>query len=161
LYDRRHGRGRRGYLSQPRLHRSGSRDARHARRSRRFAHRRTYPRRRASSRAAHGFCNCDRRARHRNDLRRNFWTFLERTAMEASLEQPDRRIDEIMGLLLRGGVILAAAVVFIGGVIYLSRHAIPATDYRFFTGEPANFTTIRGIVASALSHSGRGLIQFG
>jgi uncharacterized membrane protein len=81
--------------------------------------------------------------------------------MAASLEQTDKRIDEIMGLLLRGGVTLAAAIVFIGGVIYLSRHAIPATDYRVFTGEPQNYTTIRGIVASALSHSGRGLIQLG
>jgi uncharacterized membrane protein len=81
--------------------------------------------------------------------------------MTSSLEQTDKRIDEIMGLLLRGGVFLAATIVFIGGVIYLSRHAIPATDYRVFTGEPASFTTIHGIVASALSHSGRGLIQFG
>ena len=81
--------------------------------------------------------------------------------MAASLEQTDKRIDEIMGLLLRGGVILAAAIVFVGGVIYLSRHAIPATDYHVFTGEPSSFTTIHGIVVSALSHSGRGLIQLG
>jgi uncharacterized membrane protein len=81
--------------------------------------------------------------------------------MAASLQQTDKRIDEIMGLLLRGGVILAALIVLAGGVIYLSRHAVPATNYRVFTGEPPSYTTISGIIASAKSLSGRGLIQFG
>jgi uncharacterized membrane protein len=77
------------------------------------------------------------------------------------LEQTDKRIDEWMGLLLRTGVILAAAVVFAGGIVYLVRHPEPVIDYRVFQSEPQNFRTIPGIVSAAKALSGRGLIQLG
>ena len=38
---------------------------------------------------------------------------------EASVQRTDQRIDEIMGRLLQTGVILAAAIVLAGGVLYL------------------------------------------
>lgn len=78
-----------------------------------------------------------------------------------SLDQADKKIDEIMGLLLRTGVILAAAVVLAGGIRYLTRHAYPPTNYRVFQGEPENFRTIPGIVSEARALTGRGLIQLG
>jgi uncharacterized membrane protein len=66
-----------------------------------------------------------------------------------------------MGALLRTGVVLAAAIVFVGGVLYVTRHRVPVTDYRVFHGEPGDLRTISGIFHEALSFSGRGLIQFG
>jgi uncharacterized membrane protein len=78
-----------------------------------------------------------------------------------SLEQTDKRIDQIMGLLLRTGVILAAAIVLAGGVLYVMHHQFPATNYRVFQGEPQNLRTIRGIVGSLRATEGRGLIQLG
>jgi uncharacterized membrane protein len=81
--------------------------------------------------------------------------------MTAGLEQTDKRIDELMGLLLRSGVVLAAAVVFAGGVLYVARHPFPATNYRVFQGEPQNLRTIPGIAGQAKMLSGRGLIQLG
>jgi uncharacterized membrane protein len=73
----------------------------------------------------------------------------------------DQRIDEIMGLLLRTGVVLAAAIVFVGGVVYLTRHRMPVTDYRVFQGEPEELRTLSGIFHEALAFRGRGLIQLG
>src|SRR5215468_3400668 len=73
----------------------------------------------------------------------------------------DKRMDEIIGQLLRTGVVLAAAIVFAGGVVYLTRHQAPVTNYRVFQGEPEELRGVRGIVRSAVRFSDRGLIQFG
>ena len=80
--------------------------------------------------------------------------------MNGESTRTDRRIDELMGLLLRSGVILAACIVLVGGVIYLARHPRPS-DYRVFQGEPENLRTISGIFAEAMVFHGRGLIQLG
>jgi len=42
-------------------------------------------------------------------------------------DQTEQRMDEIMGRLLRTGVILAAAFVLAGGVVFLVRHPEPVT----------------------------------
>ena len=73
----------------------------------------------------------------------------------------EKRMDEIMGRLLRTGVILAAVFVLAGGVVYLVRHPEPVTDYRVFQGEPEELRTVPGIIHEALALHGRGLIQFG
>ena len=80
---------------------------------------------------------------------------------EVAVHRSDQRMDEIMGRLLRTGVVLAASIVFVGGVLYVMRHRVPATDYRVFRGEPGDLRTISGIFHEALSFSGRGLIQLG
>jgi uncharacterized membrane protein len=83
--------------------------------------------------------------------------------MEAMTERDnaEKRMDEIMGRLLRTGVILAAAFVFAGGVVYVVRHPEPVTDYRVFQGEPEELRTVPGIIHEAMALHGRGLIQFG
>jgi uncharacterized membrane protein len=73
----------------------------------------------------------------------------------------DRKVEEIIGTLLRTGVLLSAAIVLLGGVIYLARHGTSAADYRVFRGEPSELRQIRGIVHSAISLRGRGIIQLG
>jgi uncharacterized membrane protein len=73
----------------------------------------------------------------------------------------DKRMDEIIGRLLQGGVILAAAFVCAGGAVYLARHSTPVTNYAVFQGEPAELRTVSGIVHEALAARGRGLIQLG
>jgi uncharacterized membrane protein len=76
-------------------------------------------------------------------------------------ENAEKRMDEIMGRLLRTGVILAALFVLVGGVIYLAQHPTPITNYRVFQGEPEELRTVSGIVHEALALHGPGLIQFG
>jgi uncharacterized membrane protein len=73
----------------------------------------------------------------------------------------DRKVEEIIGTLLRTGVLLSATIVLLGGVIYLARHGTSAADYRVFRGEPSELRQIRGIVHSAISLRGRGIIQLG
>ncbi|HSY33592.1 MAG TPA: DUF1634 domain-containing protein [Verrucomicrobiae bacterium] len=73
----------------------------------------------------------------------------------------DQRMDEIMAVLLRSGVSLAAGLVLIGGIVYLSRHDLPAINYRVFQGEPQELRTVSGILREAATVHGRGLIQLG
>jgi uncharacterized membrane protein len=73
----------------------------------------------------------------------------------------DERVERVIGTLLRWGVILAAAVVLAGGVMYLARHGSTIPDYRVFRGEPSDLRTVSGIVTGAVSWHSRGLILFG
>jgi uncharacterized membrane protein len=75
----------------------------------------------------------------------------------------DRRIEVILGNLLRTGVLISAAVVLLGASIYLSRHAHEPADYRVFRGEPSEYRTIHGVIQSVIVGRGRGqgLIQLG
>jgi uncharacterized membrane protein len=73
----------------------------------------------------------------------------------------DRRIEIILGNLLRIGVLISAGVVLLGASIYLSRHAHDPADYRVFRGEPSEYRTIRGVIQSVIGGGGRGLIQLG
>jgi uncharacterized membrane protein len=73
----------------------------------------------------------------------------------------DRRLEVILGNLLRTGVMLSAAVVFAGASVYLWRHAHETPNYRVFQEEPSEFRTIPGVMHSVINGRGRGLIQLG
>jgi uncharacterized membrane protein len=73
----------------------------------------------------------------------------------------DERVDTVIGRLLRTGVILAATVVAIGGVIYLTRHGWEPANYRLFHGEPSEYTSISRIIAALPTLQGRVIVQFG
>lgn len=70
-------------------------------------------------------------------------------------------VEELLGHLLRGGVLLAAAVVLLGGVVYLFRHGAEPADYHVFHGEPADLRSVSGLVADAMTGRSRGVIQLG
>jgi len=73
----------------------------------------------------------------------------------------DRRMDIVIGNLLRSGVVLSALIVSVGAVIYLVRHGHSPTEYRVFRGEPSDLRSVRGILRDALALRGRGIIQLG
>jgi uncharacterized membrane protein len=73
----------------------------------------------------------------------------------------DRRIEIVLGNLLRIGVLLSAAVVLCGACVYLSRHAHEPAEYRVFRGEPSAYRTLPGVVQSIVDDRGRGWIQLG
>ena len=73
----------------------------------------------------------------------------------------DRRMDLVIGNLLRSGVVLSALIVLFGAVIYLVRHGRSPTDYQVFRGEPSDLRSVRGILRDALALQGRGIIQLG
>ena len=73
----------------------------------------------------------------------------------------DRRIEDVVGNLLRTGVSVSALVVLWGGVVYLVRHGHAPANYRIFYGEPSDLRNWKGIVRAALAFRGRGIIQLG
>ena len=73
----------------------------------------------------------------------------------------DKQMDVAIALILRAGVLLAAAIVLVGGVFYLQRYGFTVPDYRVFLGEPADLRSIPGIISDTLAMRPRGIIQFG
>ncbi len=73
----------------------------------------------------------------------------------------DARIDEVIGNLLRVGVIVSSLIVLVGGGLYLTRHGTELPNYHIFYGEPTQLRSVLGIIKIASSYSGRGIIQFG
>lgn len=76
-------------------------------------------------------------------------------------EWTDRRVETIVGTLLRVGVTLSAAVVLAGGVVFLVRHGITPANYRVFRGEPSELRHIRGIIHGVFALHSRAVIQLG
>ncbi len=81
--------------------------------------------------------------------------------MRTTSRWTDRRLEHVIGNLLRAGVFLAAMVVLAGGIIYLVHQARLPADYRIFQGEPTDLRQIGGIVRESMALHGRGIIQFG
>jgi uncharacterized membrane protein len=73
----------------------------------------------------------------------------------------DQRIEIIIGNLLRYGVVLSAAVVFVGAVIYLLHHGQEIPDYSSFRGEPQSLRRMGEVLTGAIRGNGRATIQLG
>ena len=73
----------------------------------------------------------------------------------------DQQVESVVANLLRGGVLLAGAVVALGGVIFLIRHGRIPPEYSHFAGEPPAFSTVSGIIQGVASFRGRNIIQLG
>lgn len=73
----------------------------------------------------------------------------------------DRRLESIIGQLLRAGVLLSAAIVLAGGVLYLVQNHAAHASYRTFVLGGAEMRTVQGIVQSAARLHSEGLIQAG
>jgi uncharacterized membrane protein len=73
----------------------------------------------------------------------------------------DKRMETLIGNLLRAGVFFSALVVVLGAAIYLVRHGRSAADYSIFRSEPADLRHVGGIFKTAFALQGRGIIQLG
>ena len=73
----------------------------------------------------------------------------------------DEQVEQVIGNLLRYGVLTAALVTLAGGVLFLIRHGGEPADHHLFKGEPADLRTVSGVVRDTLAGSSRGLIQLG
>jgi uncharacterized membrane protein len=73
----------------------------------------------------------------------------------------DRRLETLIGNLLRAGVLLAAAVVCAGGALYIAQRGADPVSYRTFAPGGSDTRTLAGILQSAMHLHSEGLIQFG
>lgn len=73
----------------------------------------------------------------------------------------DKRLEIIIGNLLRVGVLLAAAVVLAGAGLYLLQHHADRVQYGSFVRESESIRTVPGIVQSAAHLNSEGLMQLG
>ena len=86
---------------------------------------------------------------------------LARAEARAGEHFDDRRMETIMGRLLQAGVLLASAVVLIGGGLYLKAHAGTPANYRTFTGEAANLRYPTRLLASLQTGDPAAIVQLG
>ena len=73
----------------------------------------------------------------------------------------DQKIEQIIGNLLRAGVLLAAVVVLTGATLYLHEYAHSRVHYHSFRGEPVELRSVGAIAKDAWELHGRGIIQLG
>ena len=73
----------------------------------------------------------------------------------------DEKMEWVISLLLRIGVVSAAALVFAGGILYLYQQGNVFPHYQTFQGEPSYLRSLGGILSSAVSLDSRGIIQLG
>lgn len=73
----------------------------------------------------------------------------------------DERMDNIISVLLRTGVIFSAIIVLFGGIMYLVqyRHVIPS--YRVFRGEPTSLSHLKSILSGVATFHSRSWMQLG
>lgn len=73
----------------------------------------------------------------------------------------DEHVELFIGNLLRWGVVLAAAVTAIGGLIYLALHGGSVADYRAFHGQPHALTSVGAVAKNAYNRDPKAIIQLG
>ena len=81
--------------------------------------------------------------------------------MPARAPLTDRRMDEIIGALLRYGVMLSGSVVAAGGIWYLIQYGTTPPGYHIFRGEPEYLRHLRGIVSGIPGFHCRRMMQLG
>jgi uncharacterized membrane protein len=77
------------------------------------------------------------------------------------MQLTDQKLETAIGRMLQAGVLLAALVVFIGGVLYLRQSSGPRPDYTHFHGVSEELRAPLRIVALAAHGNPEGLIQLG
>lgn len=73
----------------------------------------------------------------------------------------DARMDVLIGRLLHVGVLLASAIVFVGGVLYLRAHGSSPVNYRQFRSEPEQLRQIHDLARGVVRGDPASLIQLG
>lgn len=78
-----------------------------------------------------------------------------------SAQMTDAKIERLVSVLLRTGVLLSGAVVLGGGIYYLVRHGSEAADYHTFRGQPSIDRIVSEIVKGAIALRAPSIIQCG
>jgi uncharacterized membrane protein len=73
----------------------------------------------------------------------------------------DHAIEQIIGRLLRFGVLLAAAIAIIGGGLVLAQHGGATASFSSFRGEPEELKSLAGIFHGVRHFESDAIVQLG
>jgi uncharacterized membrane protein len=73
----------------------------------------------------------------------------------------DHRLEVIISVLLRTGVIISAAVVLLGGACYLAKHAHEQPAYSIFHETAPTYRSFSGVIHAAGPSNCQAVIQLG
>lgn len=73
----------------------------------------------------------------------------------------DYDVEQLIGQVLRYGVVLSGSVAITGGLWYLYQHGSGIPHYTKFSGEPAGYTSFTGIFKGLMEGNATEIIQFG
>lgn len=73
----------------------------------------------------------------------------------------DYDVEQLIGQVLRYGVLLSGSVAIIGGIWYLFQKGAALPHYTTFNGEPAGYTSLTGIIEGLKNGSATEIIQLG
>ncbi|MGP0074840.1 MAG: DUF1634 domain-containing protein [Bryobacteraceae bacterium] len=73
----------------------------------------------------------------------------------------DQRLEIIISVLLRTGVLLSAAVVLIGGICFLSKYGHEQPEYHVFHGTAVSYRSISGVIHAVGPSNCQAMIQLG
>jgi uncharacterized membrane protein len=73
----------------------------------------------------------------------------------------DDQVEQVIGRLLQIGVLLASAVVLVGGVMLLVRHGREIPALAVFRGESSHLRSVGAAFRGLLEGNARAIVQFG
>jgi uncharacterized membrane protein len=73
----------------------------------------------------------------------------------------DHQVEQLIGRMLQLGVVAAALVTILGGILLLIQHGSTVPDYREFVGGPDYVTSLGGIVRGVLALRSESIVQLG
>ena len=73
----------------------------------------------------------------------------------------DQRLEVIISILLRTGVLTAATIVLFGGVCFLFQHAHEQPEYHVFHGSPQVYRSVSSVIHAAGPSDCPAVIQLG
>lgn len=73
----------------------------------------------------------------------------------------DQRLEVVISVLLRTGVTIAAAVVLLGGIFFVSQRGRDQPEYHVFHGAPEAYRTFPSVIRSAGHGDWQAVIQLG
>ncbi|HEU4700474.1 MAG TPA: DUF1634 domain-containing protein [Gemmatimonadales bacterium] len=73
----------------------------------------------------------------------------------------EHEVEQLIGNLLRIGVLIAAAVALAGGIAWLAGHGHLRPDYREFRGQPDELRSVTGVIGGALALHSAAIVQLG
>lgn len=76
-------------------------------------------------------------------------------------EMNDLRMKGVIGNLLRVGVLLAASIVLVGGILFLIHHGTELPEYHIFHGSSSPLRTVPGVIHGLMTFQKRAIIQLG